>query len=294
VSYDLGDAVPLVYTINAVATVTLTVTAPDGTTTTPGTTQGGAPPAVTYTANVPATQAGTWRYRFVATGAATDAEQGQFYVQADADSHVYTTLPELKTALSIPQTDTADDDDLQDAVLAASRAVEGDCQRHFYRAAETRTLTPTGPYRLRLGAYMDLVSVTTLATDPGGDGTFETVWAAADYQLLCADDTPNVNAGPEPRPYRRVRAVGAQTFPVPRGWGAARTDLVQVAGVWGWPAVPDRIRRATRMMATEQFKLRDAPFGAVGMADLGIIRVRENPKYQRLIFDYQLYPVPVA
>jgi len=293
-SYDLGDAVPLIYTISATASVTLTVTAPDGTVSTPGLTQGGAPPKVTYTADVPATQAGTWRYRFVATGAVTDAEQGQFYVQADVDSHVYTTLPELKTALSIPATDTADDDDLQDAILAASRAVEGDCQRHFYRVTETRTLEPTGRHRLRLGAYMDLVSVTTLATDPGGDGTFETVWAAGDYQLLCADDTPNTNAAPEPRPYRRIKAVGAQTFPAPRGWGAARTDLVQVAGVWGWPAVPDRIRRAARMAAAEAFKLRDAPFGVAGFGELGLIRVRDNPKYLRLIADYRLLPVPVA
>ena len=141
---------------------------------------------------------------------------------------------------------------------------------------------------------MDLVSVTALKTDADADGTYETTWAATDYQLLCADGTPNAGAGPEPRPYRRVKAVGAQVFPVPGRWGTARTDLVQIAGVWGWPQVPDRIRRATRMAAAEIFKLRDAPFGAVGFAELGIIRVRDNPKYLRLISDYRLLPVPVA
>jgi hypothetical protein len=49
-------------------------------------------------------------------------------------------------------------------------------------------------------------------------------------------------------------------------------------------------------MAAEVFRLRDAPFGAVGMADLGIIRVRENPKYLRLIAEYRLLEaaIPVA
>jgi hypothetical protein len=292
-SYDIGDAVPLVYTINATATVALTVTAPDGTISTPATVQAGAAPAVTYTAAVLVGQAGLWRYRFLATGAVTDAEDGQFWVQPAAAGNVYTTLPELKAALTIPPGDTQDDDDLQDAILVASRAVDGDCQRTFARVTETRTLQATGPYRLRLGPSMDLVSVTSLKTDADGDGTYETTWAASDYQLLCADGTPNVNAGPEPRPYRRVKAVGAQVFPA-AVWAGARTDLVQIAGVWGWPSVPDRIRRATRMAAAEVFKLRDAPFGAVGFAELGIIRVRDNPKYLRLISDYRLLPVPVA
>lgn len=294
-SYNIGDAVPLVYTINAVATVVLTVTDPDGVVTTPATTQGGAPPAVTYTRNEPATKAGVWLFRFVATGAVTDAEDGQFYVQPNATSNVYTTLPELRAALGpIPVADTRDDDDMQDAIITASRAVDGDCQRTFYKRSEVRTLEPTDRYWLRLGAYNDLVSVTTLKTDATGDGVFETTWQTSDFQLLCADGTPNVNAGPEPKPYRRIRAIGTQVFPCTWAWHLGRTDLVQIDGVWGWPAVPDRIRRATRMMAAEIFKLNSAPFGATNIADLGIIRVRDNPKYQRLIADYRILPIPVA
>jgi hypothetical protein len=296
ISYNIGDAVPLVYTISATATVALTVTDPDGTTSTPATTQGGSPPAVTYTANVLATKAGTWLYSFVATGAVTDAEDGQFYVQPAATANVYTTLPELKAALSIPATNTDYDDRLQDAILVASRTVDGDCGRHFYRVAETRTLQPgRDPYLLKLGPYNDLASLTTLKTDTSGDGTFETTWQTSDYQLLCADGSPNVNAGPEPRPYRQIRAVGTQTFPVLYGWNVGRADRVQLAGVWGWPQqVPGRIRQATQMAALEIFKMPEAPFGAVGFSELGIIRVRDNPKYLSLIADYRIMPVPVA
>jgi hypothetical protein len=306
--YDIGDAYQLPYTLTAAdptftnwagVTVTTTVTRPDGTADTPTVTPG--TPAANvriYTAVGACSQAGTWTYRFVATGALTEAQDGQFYVRPTAGDRVYTTLPELKTALSIPLTDTRDDDDLQHAILTASRAVDGDCQRTFFKQTETRTLTPTDRYRLRLGPWNDLVSITTLKTDEGGDGTYETTWASSDYQLLCADGTPNVNAGPEPRPYQKIHAIGSLMFPGGRGFPyfawQSRTDRIQITGVWGWPQVPDRIRRATRMAAAEQFKLREAPLGAMGWAELGIIRVRENPKYLRLISDYRLVPIPVA
>jgi hypothetical protein len=295
--YEIGKAVPLVYTINQAATVVLTVTAPDGTQSTPSLTQTGSPPAVTYTGAVLADQAGLWRFRFVATGAVTDAESGHFHVQPAVGMNVYTTLPELKAALSIPTSDTQDDDDLFDAILVASRSVDGDCQRHFYRVTEPRTLEPgIDLWRLRLGPFNDLVSVTSLKTDASGDGVFETTWTAGEYQLLCADGTPNTNAGPEARPYQRIKAIGGRSFPRPSWAGGARSNLIEITGVWGWPAVPDRIRRAARMMAAEVFKLRDAPFGATSVADLGIIRVRENPKYQALIRDYRLVEaaVPMA
>jgi hypothetical protein len=302
--YDTGDAYQLPYTLTAAdplftnwagVTVTTTVTRPDGTADTPTVTPG--TPAANvraYLAVGACSQPGTWTYRFVASGALTEAQDGQFYVRPIATAQVYTTLPELKAGLSIPQSDTVDDDDLQEAINTASRAVEGDTQRVFYKTTETRTLIPTDRWHLRLGPYMDLVSVTTLKTDADGDGTFETTWTTTDYQLLCQDGTPNVNAGPEPRPYRRIKAIGTQTFPWLWQWHLARSDLVQINGVWGWPQIPDRIRRATRLAAAEIYKLNSAPFGAIGMADLGIIRVRDNPKYLRLIADYRVMPVPVA
>jgi hypothetical protein len=296
--YDLGDSVKLTFLVQAGdplvptnATVVLTVTAPDGTTSTPATNN---PATGTYNAAVAATQAGLWLYRWVATGAATTAEDGQFYVQAAAAANVYTTLAEMKASLSIPATDTQDDDDLQDAIGVASRAVSADCKRHFHKVTETRTLAARDAYQVRLGQYMDLVSMTALKTDATGDGTFEQTWTTGDYQLLCQDGTPNVNAGPEPRPYQRIKAIGTLIFPVAASWaGSGRDDLVEIVGVWGWPQVPDPIRRATRMMAAEVFKLREAPFGAVGFAELGIIRVRDNPKYQKLIRGYRLVEAAV-
>jgi hypothetical protein len=294
-TYDIGDSALLHFEVRTLvggvltltnATVTLTVTKPDATTVNPVVANVS---TGIYEATLSPDQAGMWLFQWAATGAATTAEDGLFYVQAAASANIYTTLAELKMALSIPPTDTQDDEDLQDAISVASRAIDGDCQRAFYKRTEARTLEPGYDlWNLRLGPFNDLVSVTTLKTDASGDGVFETTWAVGEYQLLCQDGTPNTNAGPEPRPYQRIKATGGKSFPLPSWTGGARSNLIEIAGVWGWPAVPDRIRRAARMMATEQFALRDVKFGAVGMGDLGIIRVRENPKYQRLISDYRL------
>lgn len=296
-TYDIGDSVKLTFTVRDEAgalidaTTAIKVTKPDGTFVTPDPTITHAGTG-TYTAIIAIDTAGTWLYRWTATGAATTAEDGQFYAAANATTAVYTTLAELRVALSLKPTDTEDDEDLQDAILVASRAVEQDCQRIFYSKTDTRSFRAQGLWCLRLDTFNDLVSVTTLKTDADGDGTFETTWSAGDYQLLCADGTPNTNAGPEPRPYTQIRAVGARSFPVVCSTG--RTNLVQITGTWGWPQVPDPIRRATRMMAAEIYKLNSAPFGATNIADLGIIRVRDNPKYLRLIADYRKHPMLVA
>lgn len=288
--YDIDDAVPLVYTISNTATVTLTVTDPDGVVSNPSLTQAGSPPTVTYSGAVLANKAGTWRYRFLAVGTVTDAEPGTFHVRPIPTTNLYAAVHELKSRLTIPTSDVVDDGELEAAIDTASRWIDADCQRHFYRLTEARTFTPCDWYRLELGPFNDLVSVTTLKTDASGDGVFEVTWATADYQLLIADGSPNVNAGPEPRPYQYVRAVGAQLFPLVYGW-ATRRNLVEITGVWGWPQIPADVRQACLILAAEQVKLKDAPLGAaIGVADLGIIRVRENPQADRLLQPYRRYP----
>ncbi len=300
-TYDVGDSIKLTFTVRDEAgalinaTTTIVVTKPDGTTVTPA-------PTITnvsigiYTAVVAPDQVGTWLYRWAATGAATTAEDGQFYVQLPVAANIYTTLAELKDALRIPQTDTDLDSVFNAAILAVSREIDQHCGRHFYRITEPRTLVPTDRYRLNLGEFNDLVSVTTLKTDASGDGTFETTWTTADYQLLTANGTPNINAGPEAKPYTQIRAIGAQTFPCAWAWNS-RTDRVEITGTWGWPQVPVDVREACKLLAVESGKLlREAPFGVAGFGEFGVVRVRDNRKAMAYLAPYRrgLAAVPVA
>jgi hypothetical protein len=240
------------------ATISLTVTDPlqVSTTYTYAATQISRTGAGVYTKDIPCPTAGTWTYEWSGTVAASDVIAGTWEVLETDLGKLYCTVDMLKS--SFKDNRTVDDLEYHAACFAASRAMEQYCQRTFYRSTETRTLNPREYYCLDLPAFYDLVTVTTLKTDPSGDGTFPIAWAAGDYQLLCGDDTPNINAGPESKPYVKIRAVGTLLFPIiPKMIG--RRDMVQITGVWGWPSVPWAIKKATEIVAAETFKLKDSP-----------------------------------
>ena len=204
-------------------------------------------------------QAGTYLFEWISTGTAAGETSGEFDVYdpfADSLSQEYCTIEELKSRLQI--TSTTDDLQLELAVVSASRAIDGYCERYFFKTTATRTYVPDDLYRTRVD---DLVSVTTLATDPGGTtaqgGTFPVTWAASDFQLL----PYNPGKIGEPWPYTSIRAVGHFTFPWVTPLLLMRMDRVQVTGVFGWPAVPQAVHIATLIAAGELFRMRDTPVG---------------------------------
>ena len=222
-----------------------------------------------YTKDIACTIDGTWTYEWTGTGTVADVVAGTWEVHETALGKLYCTVEALKS--SFKDSRTVDDLEYHAACFAASRSLEQYCQRTFYRtASQTRTLNPTGAYCLALPPFYDLVSVTSLKTDASGSGSFGTTWTAADYQLLCDDDTPNINAGPEPKPYVKVKAIGGQTFPLITA-ALARSDRVEITGVWGWPGVPWAIKKAAEIVAAETFKLKDSPgMVAAGYEDFDV------------------------
>lgn len=150
----------------------------------------------------------------------------------------YLTLSEAKSYLDIEDTD--DDIHLEIAVEAASRAIDDFCNRRFYSATETRYYTACDSLEL---AVDDVVSVTTLKTDPGSDGTFEETWSASDYLLA------PFNANTDGRPYTRILVAddGDYTFPVV-------TRGVEIAGSFGWPSVPTAVKQACGIQTNVFFR----------------------------------------
>jgi hypothetical protein len=290
-TYDVGDKAKLDYELRDAAgalidaTVNFTSTKPDGTAG-PGGVATDEPGTGEYSFTFTIDQAGLWLYKFTSSAAAVEVTDGIMFVRPDATANVYTTMAEMKGSMGLDQTDTLDDEDILDGILSASRWIDGYTERHFFRMTDTRTVVPNDRYCLELGSFMDLLSVISLKTDENADGNFETTWAASDYQLLTEDGTPNINAAPEPKPYTEIKAIG-RLFPLVYNLPQRRTNLVQIEGVWGWPMIPDAVRRAARLLAVEHFKLKDAPFGASGIADLGIVRIRQNPKARELLQPYR-------
>lgn len=199
----------------------------------------------------------------------------------------YATLDELKAHLGIALTDTADDAVLTRALGAVSRqGIEKFCHRQFNDAG-TPSARVYRPDRHRLALVDDFSTDTGLVVevDTGDTGTYDTTLTSADYVL---EPLNGVVDGESGWPYWRILAVNTW-------WPLGHVHpSVRVTARWGWAAVPDPVKQACLLLAAEMGKLKDAPFGVLGFADYGPVRVRNNPIATQLLVPYVRDPVLVA
>ena len=294
-TYDLGDSVLLTFTVKTLvggvltltnATVALTLTAPDGTH--PAASVSNTSTGV-YQATVAPDQAGEWTFRWVATGAATTAEDGAFLVEPNLAGTLYATVGELREALKDDVALRLDASKLEQRLRSASRAVDDWCSRPLHRFWLDPTPTAR-TYRTRVlwrADVDDIGSVTGLVvkTDGDGDGVFETTWTiATDFQVEPLNAAGNGGA------YRwnRLVAVGAKTFPYPLSYGSRPT--LEVTARHGWSTIPDPVREATLLKAIRLNRRPDAPFGnEAGMGDFGPIRItRQDTDVVELLTPYAI------
>ena len=276
-------------------TVTLTVTDPAGVVTAYSWPSGAnvltRSGAGAFTQDVPcsSTQDGIWVGVWTGTGAASDVATFTWTVTSPALNRNYCSAEELKSRLQM--TGTSDDSEIAMAVAAASRAIDRYCGRYFYRVTDTLTYVPDSMYHVCVD---DLVSVTTLATDPAGTtpqgGTFPITWPTAAYQL-----TPYNPGDPgEPWPYTKIRAVGSLTFPYVVPQILMRQDRVQVTGVFGWPAVPLVVRQMSLSVAAEIFRSKDAPTGGGAPGEFAVAVISASPMIRAMLDAYRKTPFLAA
>lgn len=173
--------------------------------------------------------------------------------------------------------DQKDDAGLESVIMAASRLIDAKTGTRFYTVSETRT------YSTRFGWQVDiddLVSLTSLKTDPTGDGTFPYTWAAADYRLCPV----NALADGEPYQWIETRPGGAYSFPPSTNAydvvintnyrnPAQVQPLVQVSGEFGYAATaPAAIKEACILIAMRLWRRKDLTFGIAGSAEMGTLQ----------------------
>lgn len=200
----------------------------------------------------------------------------------------YLTTAEARTYAGL--SDLADTELLDDVVTAVSRAIDNACQRTFFQqAAQARTFVTQSADLLTLGAFNDLVSITTLKFDRDGDGVFEETISATNFGLLDSDF-------PETGPYTAVELYNQTWFPVPGGTaGTGRTKLTQVTGTWGWPAVPAQVKQACRLQVARIMKRQESPLGIAGFGEFGAVRVsRLDPDIDAMLQPYKLLSPGIA
>lgn len=197
----------------------------------------------------------------------------------------YATLAQVRLELggTYAVGDTSDDSMIELSIEAASRQIDGYCDRRFWQdsTVTAREFFADSPACCEVD---DISTATGLIVklDDAGDGTFgTTVTVSTDFILLpvnAADNTPV-------EPYTEIRLVENYSFPRP---GNGRPG-VQVTAKFGWPAVPDNVEKACIIQAVQLFKAKDAAFGVAALGEMGGgLRVRAglNPIAQALVDRY--------
>jgi hypothetical protein len=196
----------------------------------------------------------------------------------------YATKNQVKAALRIGTADTLDDDLIDNCVGAASRLIDGYCNRRFWQTgtAEARIFQAEDSFYCSIDDIAG--TALTLKSSTQADGTFDLTWSRSDYQL----EPLNGNLDGLTWSYDKIRAVGDYLFPtVNANYG--EQALVQVTAIFGWPAVPEPVTQATIIQASRIFKRYDSPLGVAGFGDLGAIRVSRylDPDMAQLVEPYR-------
>jgi hypothetical protein len=199
-------------------------------------------------------------------------------------SNGYATRNQVKAALRIGTADTLDDDLIDNCVGAASRLIDGYCNRRFWQTgtAEARIFQAEDSFYCSIDDIAG--TALTLKSSTQADGTFDLTWSRSDYQL----EPLNGNLDGLTWAYDKIRAVGDYLFPtVNANYG--EQALVQVTAVFGWPSVPEPVTQATIIQASRIFKRYDSPLGVAGFGDLGAIRVSRylDPDMAQLVEPYR-------
>lgn len=191
----------------------------------------------------------------------------------------YVSVAALKITMGLAA-ETFADADLTVAVDAASRGIDGVCNRRFWLDADANQVRYYTPGSADWVAIDDLITATSLLVDKDGDGTFEETWTAnTDFVL------EPLNAAADSRPWTKIcrHPASSRWFPYyyPRS--------VKLTGKFGWAAIPDPIVEATGILAAKLVKRsREAPFGiaSIGLDGSAVRIARNDPDVMFLVSDY--------
>ncbi|GIH27617.1 hypothetical protein Aph01nite_59270 [Acrocarpospora phusangensis] len=197
----------------------------------------------------------------------------------------YATVDDLKAYLSVTKDQNLDL--FQEALQTASREVERHCDRQFNRveSASARVFWPKGCKVVTIDDFHSTEDF-LIKTDLNASGSFNVTWPSTGYQLEPLNGVVDGEIG---WPYFRIRALGKNAFPV----FSDRASL-QITAKWGWSTVPAPVKRATLVIASETFKLKDAPFGVSGYGEYGPVRIKNSPVAMRMLAPYRLNAVRVG
>lgn len=181
---------------------------------------------------------------------------------------MYITVAEAESYYR--STITADTGEIEAAVLVASAAIDRHCARSF----EVPTVASARSFVVNDGCLVkvdDIANTTDLVIADNA-----TTLISADYQL---ETSPGRTARPDPagltRPYAYIRRLSGS-------WGVTDEATLAITARWGWPAVPDEVKLATKMLSKDLLSARDTRFGLAQVGDFSR-RISQNGMVSALL-----------
>ncbi len=167
---------------------------------------------------------------------------------------LYVTAAALKTTLNIGSTYA--DADIAVAVEAASRAVDGymNVATGMFATTTSQTRYYNGDWGCNYITIDPLNTLTSVAVDMDGDGTYDTTWTNNTDFILTPD-----NAAADGYPYTELRLLpqAGRRFP-------NYLRSIRVIGLFGWATTPGAVSQATAILAGRFLKrARETPYGIV-------------------------------
>jgi hypothetical protein len=198
----------------------------------------------------------------------------------------FATRAELKDWLGIRDSDTTKDTRVDARLASATQDIVDWTHRQFGRleVAAERTFRPG-----RTGVDVhDFWTTTGLAIIPYLGTTAGTAWDLSLLQFEPLDGIVNMTPG---WPYNRITSIYSG-HPLDAALFYSATTL-KITAKWGWENVPANVNTACLLLAAQDNKATDTPFGVAGFGDYAV-RIRANPLAEEKLRPYIVQEIQVA
>lgn len=261
---DIGDPVTVktTFTVGGVptnpTTVVLTIRAPDGTQTTPATTN---PSVGVFQANVIPTQGGIWRAHWKGSGAVTAEEYDSFEVAYSPFTRGDLTSLEAVKA-SMETTSDATDALIQSTITSASRAIAEWSGREFVatgsetrrvevRAYQERTADARSIYGIPIG---DMATAPTAVVARDAEDVVITTYDVANDLVYL----PLYRDAWEPITHIRLRPTAAELM---------ASYVLAITGRFGFPQIPPDVAQACIVTVRSWLRRDSSAWADIGADD---------------------------
>lgn len=199
---------------------------------------------------ISATAQGYEFFRFEATGTAESAEDFQyavdpseFYNNAGLSTRALVSLVEMKEWLNVQNVDTQNDLEIVSTINSVSELAHNESGREFMRIDTTSSAT-IRLFPVDQVAYRDgFVQIGDLSTSPTLVRLLGVDWATSVGTITDYATWPRIREPWEPVTALQFKSTALRPMP---------GQLVEVTGVWGFPAVPAHLKDAVKDAVAER------------------------------------------